>query len=149
MGITLVGAATLFGSIALFEGVAALLEHIEGDPETSVAIALQQLAARNQRRAFSLAATEQAGAEDVERRFAQFNEIPSRALSQASLSRQQFAGTPADAGLLDFVSSRLGVPSSELSRVSSPSRMGDMSQVHRKMESSLSVPPPQPQQPGR
>lgn len=141
MAITLAGAAGLFGSIALFEGVAALLEHIEGDPEADVQIALQQLAARNQRRAFSLAAAEQAGREDVEQQFAKFNEIPSRVLSEASLSRQGTPFTSRDSGLLDFVSARLGIPSSELSRVSSPARTGDMSQVHRRLGASLSSRP--------
>ncbi|KKN68086.1 hypothetical protein LCGC14_0455400 [marine sediment metagenome] len=146
MAITLVGAAGLLGSIALIEGLAALLEHIEGDPEADVQVALRQLAARNQRRAFSLAAVEQAGKEDVEQQFARFNEIPSRVLSEVSLSRQGDPRTNPDTGLLDFVSARLGVPSRELSRVSAPARMGDMSQVHRRLESSLSTPPPTPGQ---
>lgn len=142
MAISLVSAAALFGSIALFEGIAALLEHIEGDPEADVAAALQQLATRNQRRAFSIAATEQAGVEDVEQKFAAFNQIPSRVLSEAALLRQ---GTPFETSnteLLDYVSSRLRVPSTEMARISSPSRMGDMSQVHRRLGRSLSPPPP-------
>lgn len=145
MAITLVGAAALFGSIALFEGVAALLEHIEGDPETDVALALQQLASSNQRRAFSIAATEQAGAEDVEQKFAAFNQIPSRVLSEAAVLQQGTPFTTPDSELLDFVSSRLRVPSGELARISSPSRMGDMSQVHRRLGNSLPSSPPQGQ----
>lgn len=150
MAITLVGAGILLGSIALFEGIAALLEHIEGDPEADVSLALQQLAASNQRRAFSLAATEQAGAEDVDRKFAAFNQIPSRVLSEASLLNQGRPFDTANSELLDFVSSRLRVPSRELTRISSPSRMGDMSQVHRQLGSSLASPPPtQGQTPGQ
>ncbi len=146
MAVTLAGAAALFGSIALFEGVAALLEYIEGDPEVDVQMALQQLAARNQRRAFSLAATEQAGKEDVERQFAAFNRIPSRVLSEASLSQGGAPPTAQNTELLDFISARLGVPPSELTRVSSPSRVGDTSQIHRRLGTSLPSPPPPPAQ---
>ncbi len=140
----------ILGSIALFEGIAALLEHLEGDPEADVALALQQLASKNQRRAFSIAATEQAGIEDVDQKFAAFNQIPSRILSEAALSRQGAPLTEPSSELLDFVSSRLRVPSKELARVSAPSRMGDMSQVFRRLEDSLSTPPPaQGQPPGQ
>lgn len=136
MAITLVGAATIFGSIALFEGVAALLEHIEGDPEADVAAALQQLAAKNQRRAFAQAAAETAGAEHLEQKFAKFNRIPSRFLTQAALSRMpgpELGGPPPDTGLLDMVSTRLGVDPQALGRASAPSRMGDASTIYRQM----------------
>lgn len=124
--------AGTLGIIALFEGIAALLEHLEGDPEADVAVALQRLAAKNQRRAFSLAAVEQEGIEDVNKKFARFNRIPSRMLTQAALSRSP--GPPIgglDTGLLDMVSSRMGMPSRQLEQVSHPNRLGDMSSVTR------------------
>lgn len=145
MAITLAGTAVVLGSIVLMEGIAKLLETIEGDPEADVTLALQQLASRNQRRALSITATEQAGIEEVNSRFSQFNEIPSRVLSEAALTRRGPSPQALDTGLLDFVSAQLGRPSSELARVSSPSRVGDMSQVHRTIGQSLSLPAPQPQ----
>lgn len=127
------GIALTIGSIALFEGIAALLEHMEGDPEADVQTALQQLAAKNQRRAFAQEAGEQLGQENIERKFARFNEIPSRVLTEAAMSR-----TPGpsigerDTGVLDMVAARLGVSPQQLGQVSHPSRLGDMSSVmHR------------------
>lgn len=146
MAITLAGAVTLFGSIALFEGLAALLERIEGDPEADVASALQQLARSNQRRAFSLAAAEQAGAENIEQNFAGFNKIPSRVLSEAALQRQG-PTTAGDTELLDYVSSQLRLGPGQLSRMSAPARSGDMSQVFRRIGRSLPISAPNPQQP--
>lgn len=130
--------AGIFGTIALFEGVAALLEHIEGDPEADVALALQQLAAKNQRRAFATAAVEQQGTEALQERFAKFNRIPSRLLTQAALSRmpQPEAGGDGNTAVLDMVSQRLGVGPRVLDQVSSPSRMGDMSSIARQMGTS-------------
>jgi len=141
MAITLVGAATLFGSIALFEGLAAILEHIEGDPEADVHVALQRLAATNQRRAFAQAATEQAGAEHLQEKFAKFNQIPSRMLTQAALSRMPSPpmGQAPETGILDMVSQQLGVSPRVLSQVSSPSRMGDISTVIRQMGTSPKI----------
>ncbi len=150
MAITLAAAAGLFGGLVLFEGLAALLEHIEGDPEADVALALQQLASQNQRRAFSIAATEQAGREDVNQKFASANQIPSRVLSQEALLQQGDPFTTPDSELLDFVSSRLRVSPSDLSRMSSPTRAGDLSQLHRQLGQSLpSVPLAPNQQPGQ
>lgn len=126
--------AGTLGIIALFEGVSALLEHLEGDPEADVAVALQQLASKNQRRAFSLAATEQTGQEAVERKFARFNTIPQRILTEAALSRSP--GPPLgglDTGVLDMVSARLGVSPRQLEQSSHPSRMGDMSSIARQI----------------
>ncbi len=126
--------AGTLGIIALFEGLAALLEHIEGDPEADVAAALQQLASKNQRRAFALSATEQAGEEEVERKFALFNKIPQRFLTQAALNNAPgpLAGDQ-NTSLLDMVSSRLGMSSQRLGQVSHPSRMGDMSSIARQI----------------
>ncbi len=137
MAVTLAAIGGIMGSIALFEGLAALLEHLEGNPEADVALALQQLAAKNQRRAFATMATEQAGVEDLQERFAKFNEIPSRLLTQAALSRMP--SPPAGGGntaILDMVSQRLGVSPRVLDQVSSPSRMGDMSSIARQMGTS-------------
>lgn len=127
--------AGIMGSIALFEGVAALLEHIEGDPEADVTAALQQLAAKNQRRAFATAATEQAGIENLDERFARFNQISSRFLTQAALSRmpQPPLREEGNTAVLDMVSQRLGVTPRTLDQVSSPSRLGDMSTIYRQM----------------
>ncbi len=127
--------AGTLGIIALFEGVAALLEHLEGDPEAEVSAALQRLASKNQRRAFALAAVEQEGIEDVNQKFARFNKIPSRMLTQAAISRSP--GPPIggiDTGLLDMVSSRMGVSSQQFEQMSHPNRMGDMSSVVRQAE---------------
>jgi hypothetical protein len=142
MAITLAGAGLLFGSIALFEGVAAILEHIEGDPEADVQVALQRLAATNQRRAFAQAATEQAGAEHLQEKFAKFNQIPSRMLTQAAISRMPSPplGQAPETGLLDMVSERLGVSPRVLNQVSSPSRMGDMGTIARQMGTSPLTP---------
>lgn len=142
MAITLVGAAALFGSIALFEGVAAILEHIEGDPEADVQVALQRLAATNQRRAFAQAAGEQAGVEHLQEKFAKFNQIPSRMLTQAALSRMPGPpmGQAPETGLLDMVSQRLGVSPRVLNQVSAPSRMGDMGTIARQMGTSPLTP---------
>lgn len=126
--------AGTIGIIALFEGVAALLEHMEGDPEADVQSALQQLATKSQRRAFSLSAVEQTGQEAVEQKFARFNQIPQRVLTEAALSRSP--GPPlgqADTGLLDMVSARLGIAPQQLSASSHPSRMGDMSSIARQV----------------
>lgn len=141
--------AAIGGSIVLFEGLAALLEHIEGNPEADVALALQQLAARNQRRAFATMATEQAGIEHLQERFARFNRIPSRLLTGAALSQmpQPPLREGGNTAILDMVSQQLGVPARSLEQVSSPSRMGDMSSIARRMGTSF--PTPQPVQPGQ
>lgn len=128
------GIALTLGSIALFEGIAALLEKMEGDPEGDVKSALEALAAKNQRRAFALEGGEQLGQENIERKFARFNEIPSRVLTEAAMSR-----TPGpelgerDTGLLDMVAARLGVSPQQLQQSSHPSRMGDMSSIMHRM----------------
>lgn len=133
-------AAAIGGSIVLFEGLAALLEHLMGNPEADVTLALQQLAAKNQRRAFATMATEQAGIEELDERFSRFNQISSRFLTQAALSRrpQPPLREGGNTALLDMVSQRIGVPPRVLDQVSSPSRMGDMSSIPRQM----GVPPP-------
>lgn len=123
--------AGIMGTIALVEGVMALLEHVEGDPEADVQSALQSLAAKNQRRAFSLAAGEVAGQENVEEKFARFNEIPSRVLTEAALARSPGPPVTGSSALLDMVSSRLGVSPQQLNQVSHPSRVGDMSSIMR------------------
>jgi hypothetical protein len=125
--------AGTLGMIALFEGVAALLEHIEGDPEADVQTALQQLAAKNQRRAMSIIATEQRGKEQVEANFARFNEVPRRALSQAAMLQSGGPAMGRDTGLIDMVAARLGMTPERLGQVSHPSRLGDMSSVIRRM----------------
>jgi hypothetical protein len=134
--------AGILGSIALFEGLAATLEHIEGDPEADVQAALQALAAKNQRRAFAQAAGEVAGQEHLQERFAKFNRIPTRLLTQAALSRmpQPALTEQRDTGLMDMVSQRLGLSGRVLDQVSSPSRMGDMSTIHRQMGTSPLTP---------
>ena len=123
--------AGILGSIVAIEGVMAILEHIEGDPEADVTAALSALASRNQRRAFALEAGEQLGVEDVQQRFAAFNRIPSRALSQAatlgSTAIGVQAGVPPDTSLLDFVTARLRMSPDALRAASAPRRMGDLS----------------------
>ncbi len=139
MAITLAGTGVVMGSIILFEGIAAILEHLEGNPEVDVAAALQQLAAKNQRRAFAQAAGELAGAEHLQAKFARFNEIPSRLLTQAAMSRMpgpELGGGPRDTGVLDMVAQRAGVSPRVLNQVSSPSRMGDMNTIARQMGTS-------------
>ena len=131
MGLGMI-AGTL-GVIALFEGVAALLEHIEGDPEADVQAALQQLAARNQRRAMGVLATEQLGQEQVEEKFARFNVIPQRALTQEAIRGTPGPALGQDTGLIEMVSARLGITPQQMGRVSHPSRMGDMTSVIRQM----------------
>lgn len=145
--ITLASAGLLFGSVMLFEGLAAILNHIEGDPEADVQVALQELVAKNQRRAFSLAAAEQAGKEDVREQASKFNSIPGRTLSNASLNVGKVTAGPPDTRLLDYVSAQLGLAPQQLSQISSPARMGDLSQMHRMGGRSLQAPQP-PQRPG-
>lgn len=126
--------AGTIGIIALFEGLAAVLESIEGDPEADVKVALQQLASKNQRRAFGLAAGEQLGVENIEAKFARFNEIPSRLLTQVALSRApQPPLGERNTAVLDMVSARLGIHPRQLEQVSHPSRMGDMSSIARQV----------------
>jgi hypothetical protein len=118
------------GSIALFEGIAALLGHLEGDPEADVETALRQLAEKNQRRAFSLEVGEQEGRESVDEKFAQFNEIPSRILTKEALSRTpQPSRGERNTGLLDMVAARMGLTPEQLGKASHPSRAGDMSSM--------------------
>lgn len=130
--------AGIFGAIVLAEGLAAVLEQVMGDPEADVTMALQQLAAKNQRRALATMATEQAGIEHLQERFARFNRIPSRLLTQAALSRmpQPEAGGERNTAVLDMISQRLGISPRVLNQVSSPSRMGDMSSIARQMGTS-------------
>lgn len=131
MAIGIGAIAGMLGTVVAMEGIMAIIEYIEGDPEADVQAALQALAAKNQRRAFALEATEQMGREDLQERFAQFNVIPQQALSRAAtigsapLSVQ--AGIPPDTGLLDFVTARLRVTPDQLRAVSAPNRVGDMS----------------------
>jgi hypothetical protein len=124
------------GTIVLLEGIMAVADHMAGDPEADVQAALQRLAAQNQRRAFSMAAGEQLGAEEVERKFARFNTIPRRALTQAAMmggpgALETRAGVTPDTGLLDFVSTRLGVPPDQLMKASASRKMGDLSNALR------------------
>lgn len=136
MAIGLATIALTLGSIALFEGVAALLEQITGDPEADVQAALENLAANNQRRALSQIAVEQAGADDLNEKFGRFERIPQRMLTSAALGRMP--GSRADGGgqnseLINMVSQRLGLDPGVLNRASSPSRMGDTSHITRRM----------------
>lgn len=114
-----------------------LLEHIEGDPEADVALALQQLAAKNQRRAFTSVAVEQMGAEQIEENFARFNRIPSRMLTAASLRGMPQPYRTRGTGVVDMVSQRLGISPQMLNEASHPSRMGDTSQIYTDMKESL------------
>jgi len=125
--------ASTIGIIALFEGLAAVLEHIEGDPEADVQMALQHLASKNQRRAMSSLATEQRGREHVEEKFSRFHEIPQRALSQSAMLQSGGPSMARDTGLIDMVSSRLGITPEQMGQVSHPSRMGDMSSIIRRV----------------
>ncbi len=138
----IVATAALLGTFALFEGVAAIMGEVTGDPEADVQAALQRLQAKTQRRHATELAAEQASREDIDEQFAQFNQIPQRALSEASLLQQSSNPTPEDTGLMDYVTSRLGLPGHEFERLSSPSRMGDMSSIHRKLGNSLPSAPP-------
>lgn len=121
----------ILGSIVVLEGIMAVLERTTGDPEADVALALQQLAARNQRRAFALEAGEALGAEEVERKFARFNTIPQRTLTQSAVlggsPLSTRAGMSQDTSLLDMVSSRLGTSPDVLRSASAPRRVGDLS----------------------
>ncbi len=129
--------AGILGSIILFEGAAALLEEIVGDPEADVASALQRLSEHNQRQALGSLADEQLGIEEVERQFSQFNRIPGRILTTAALQNAPQPFQTQDTGVLDMVSQRLGVSPQMLGQASHPSRLGDMSQVYRDMGTSL------------
>ncbi len=125
----------IIASIVVIEGVMAALEVMEGDPEADVQQALADLASKNQRRAFALEAGETLGDEEVEKKFARFNTVPQRALTQAALTESSpigvRGGVPPDTALLDFVSSRMGQTPEALRSASSPRRMGDMSEVLR------------------
>ncbi len=130
MAIGIASIAGIAGSIIAIEGIMAILEHIEGDPEADVKSALAALSAKNQRRAFALEAVEQRGQEEVQNRFARFNIPAQRTLSQAALVGSApinvQAGIPPDTGLLDFVTSRLQMSPDQLRAASAPRRRGDM-----------------------
>ncbi len=130
------------GYFALFEGAAAIMKEIVGDPEQDVTAALQRLQAKTARRHVTDLAAEQATSEDIDEQFAQFNQIPQRALSEAAILQNSPNPNPQDTGLLDYVSQRLRVPPREFERISSPSRLGDMSSLHRTMGKSLPSAPP-------
>lgn len=129
--------AAILGSIVLFEGAAALLEEVVGDPEADVASTLQRLAERNQRQALGGLAREQLGTEEVERQFSAFNRIPGRILTTSALQNAPQPFQDQDTGVLDMVSQRLGVSPQMMGQASHPSRMGDMSQVYRNMGTTL------------
>ena len=131
------GMAALLGSIVLFEGLAALLEEMVGDPEADVVSTLTRLAEHNQRQALGGLADTQLGAEEVDRQFSQFNRIPGRILTTAALQNAPQPFQSQDTGVLDMVSQRLGVSPQMMGQVSHPSRMGDMSQVYRDMGQTL------------
>lgn len=123
--------AGILGAIVAIEGIMAVLEHMEGDPEADVEMALKALTTRTRRRAFALEAGEQLGREDIQERFAGFHQIPQRALTQASMIGSApagvRAGVPPDTTLLDFVTARLGASAGDLRGASAPRRMGDLS----------------------
>lgn len=125
----------IMGAIIAIEGLMAVLEAVEGDPEADVKQALEDLVSRNQRRAFSLEAGAVAGEAEVERKFSRFNEIPRRALTQAAIGQGGSigvrAGVPQNTAILDFVSARLGRNPSELLTASAPRRVGDLSGMMR------------------
>lgn len=126
--------AGVLGSIALFEGLQALLESFVGDPEADVSLALQRLAANNRQRVVTRLAIEQAGKEDLDTRFAEFNEIPRRALAQDAFDNLPGPALgERDTGVLDFVSQGLNVSPRGLERASSPSQLGDLSEVFRRV----------------
>ncbi len=129
--------AGLLGSILLFEGVAALLEEVVGDPEADVVDTLTRLSQNNQRQALGGLAREQLGAEEVERQFSAFNRIPGRILTTTSLQNAPQPFQEQDTGVLDMVSQRLGVSPQMMSQASHPNRLGDMSQVYRNMGQTL------------
>ncbi len=141
MGAVAIAGVTL-GYFVLFEGMAAIMKEITGDPEADVQAALQRLQAKTARRHATDLAAEQATAEDIDEQFAQFNEIPGRALSEAAILSNSPNPNPPDTALLDYVSQRLRVPAREFDRLSAPSRLGDMSSLHRGIGASLPSAPP-------
>lgn len=140
MAMGLAAWAGLAGSIVLYEGVMMLLEEMVGDPEAEVEVALTRLAERNQREALGFMAREQLGKEQVGRIGAAFNELPSRILSSAALRAAPQPYQDQDTGVLDMVSQRMGMTPQMMRDASNPSRMGDMSQVYRKMGASPGAP---------
>jgi len=123
----------VLAGIVATEGVLALLGELEGDPEMDVQLALQRLAQRNQQNAISIESGIQQGADEVQRKFALFNKIPGRALSQASFNRNNTltaqSGQSPDTELLDFVSNSVGQSPDALRFASAPKRTGDLSGI--------------------
>lgn len=124
----------ILAAVAAMEGIMAVLEHVQGDPEADVQAALAALARKNQRRAFALEAGEVLAQEDLDERFGSFNKVASRTLTQASLLQSPAgprAGVEPSTALLDFVTQRMGVSPERLRHSSAPRRIGDMSGVQR------------------
>lgn len=142
MALTMMTMAGIAGSIVLFEGLAALMESIVGDPEQDVTMALRRLASKNQRRAMSQLASEQRFQETMDERLAPINSATSRALTSAAMNQAPGGFVQeSEPSMIDSIEKRLGLQSGHLARVSSPQRMGDMSSIYHQ----AGLPTPQSQ----
>lgn len=128
------GFASLLAYVVISEGIVAAIDHFTGDPEGDAQRALQQVSIQNQLEAQGRLSLEQQQQEDVDETFSKFNRIPGQILSKVSLSQDALTNArnnqTIDTPVLDFVSSKLGMQSQELSQRTAPSRMGDRSSIY-------------------
>jgi hypothetical protein len=135
--------AAMVAPIVFFEGLAAVLKYIEGDPEADVQTALEQLSTQAQNRFVSVESATVRGQEDTQSKLAGFNAIPTAVLSRAQTMGQDIRNRSApNTDLVDFVTRKLGVDAEQLRRASAPSRVGDMSIPGRTMGRSFPASPP-------
>lgn len=142
------GAAALVGSLLAYlvivEGGMALWDKLQGDPEADVANALQQIQMESQLNARASLAAEQQGEERIQEQFSGFGGLGREALTSAAQLRRPGAvaglrggrevqGTPMGGGgdLLNYVSTKLGIPPEELTKRASPARGGDYTSIAR------------------
>lgn len=153
MALTMMTVAGIAGTIVLFEGLAALMESMVGNPEQDVQMALRQLAAKNQRRAIGQLASEQAYSEDMNERLAPLNSMMSRALTSNAMNEGPgLYLKDSSPTMLSNIERKLGVPPGHLARISSPTRMGDTSPIFHAVGKSIPAPAGNPSskpQPGQ
>lgn len=127
------GIASLLAYVVVSEGIVAAIDHFTGDPEGDAQRALQQLSVQQQVEAQGTLALEQEQREDLDKTFSKFNRIPGQILSKASLAQEDATAIrgnqPVDTGVLDFVSGKLNISPEDLSRRTSPGRLGDYTGV--------------------
>jgi len=149
MALTMITVAGIAGSMVLLEGLYALVEHMVGDPEADVEMALRNLASKNQRRAMHQLGA-QGRYEDMmaAQHGNPMNQVFERGLTSAAMNT---GGGPflqeSQGDLLRSIEARLGVQPGQLASMSSPERAGDMSSIYhaagRQPPKSTSPPPPQ------